>query len=156
MGKALMQFRLVSVDVRNNAIQYIEQIPLDAKRPLVVQIIEDNVRSSNQNRLQHQWYRDMASQGDQCAEDYRRYCKLHYGVPILRADDDYFREQYDRVIKPMEYERKLDFMTGALEIPVTSIMTVEQMTRFLDAVWVGQARQGFRLTDPAFAGLEVY
>jgi len=71
--------------------------------------------------------------------------KLHHGVPILREDSAEFREVYDRAIKGLPYELKIEAMRF---IPVTSIMKVRQMVSYLDAVERECIEAGLTLTDP--------
>lgn len=111
-------------------------------------------RSAAQNRLLYQWYSDAESQGDQTAIEYRAYCKLHFGCQVLYQEDEYFRESFDRVIRPLEYEKKLACMLPPLEMSVTSIMTVKQKSRYLDMVWQYFTGLGFILTDPSLLGIE--
>jgi hypothetical protein len=111
-------------------------------------------RSSQQNRLQFQWVNDAANQGDQTQEEYRAYCKLHYGVPILRNEDEHFRAQYDAIIRPLSYEQKLALMSPPIDFPVTSLMTVKQKTQYLNQMWQHFTGLGFQLTDPAMLGME--
>ena len=89
-------------------------------------------RSRKQNNFSHAWYEQIARE---LREDdtlgWKRYCKLHHGVPILRAEDAEFREMYDAAIKGLTYEQKLKVM-GFL--PVTSLMTKEQLTKYAEAV----------------------
>lgn len=110
----------------------------------------DHTRTLAQNRLQHLWNREIAQQrGDESAEYYRSYNKLRIGVPILRNSSDEYRDQYDRLIKPLPYEEKIQMMMLPLDFPVTSAMTVRQKTEFLDSVyhhWVNE--QGLQLTEP--------
>ena len=105
-------------------------------------------RSLAQNRTQWQWFKDAASQGDQKAWEYRGYCKLHFGVPILRRDSLEYREKYDRIIRPMSYEQKLELMVEPFDFPVTSAMNVAQHGEFLDSVKQHFESVGFKLTDP--------
>ncbi|MCZ4330755.1 hypothetical protein [Castellaniella denitrificans] len=65
------------------------------------------------------------------AAGWKRYCKLHFGVPILRAEAPDFREAYDKSIKPLPYETKLAVMAYW---PVTSIMDRSQIARYIDAI----------------------
>ena len=59
-------------------------------------------------------------------------CKLHFGVPILRAEDPDFREFYDAGMKSvLSYEQKLKAMRF---VPVTSIMTQDQFDRYAHEV----------------------
>jgi hypothetical protein len=114
----------------------------------------EDSRSNRQNRLSFEWYNDASKQGDQEPWEYRAYCKLHFGVPILRAEREDFRLQYDEIVKPLPYAEKLALMIGPIELPVTSLMTVKQMSKYLDAVWQHFTGLGFQLTDPQLMGLE--
>ena len=105
-----------------------------------------DLRSLQQNRMQHKWLRDMEKQGDQTAEEYRAYCKLHFGVPLRRIEDDNFRAVYDEVIRPLDYEKKLKIMSVPIDLPVTSEMSVETMAKYLKAVSDFGIERGFRLT----------
>lgn len=106
-------------------------------------------RSLQQNRLQHLWHKEAAEQlQDETAEEKRAYCKLHFGIPILRAESDDFRDTYDRIIRPMSYEQKLELMAAPIDFPVTRIMTVKQKTQFLDAVFGHYTSLGVQLTMP--------
>lgn len=122
--------------------------------PYTVNIIDGESRSLAQNRLQHQWMLDLSSQGDQSPSDYRKECKLWFGVPLLRAEDERFREQYDRTIKGLPYATKIDLMDEPIDFPVTRLMTKRQMTRYLDAIWQHYTGNGFVLTDPSVMGLD--
>lgn len=59
------------------------------------------------------------------------YCKLHHGVPILRAEDPEYREIYDASIKAMAYEQKLKVMRY---FPVTSLMDKKQINKYIEAL----------------------
>lgn len=113
-------------------------------------------RTIQQNRLQFQWFNDAEQQGDDTAKGYRAYCKLHFGVPILRAHDEEFRAVYDAIIKPAPYEHKLMMMMEPIDLPVTSRMKIKQFTQYLDAVWNHFTGLGFQLTDPAMLGIDDY
>ena len=92
-------------------------------------------RSLPQNSISHAWYEQLARElREDNALGWKCYCKLHYGVPILRAEDEQFRETYDAVIKPLTYERKLVAMRAW---PVTSLMTKEQLSQYLELMRAG-------------------
>lgn len=120
----------------------------DRKMPVTVTWTQGAPRSNAQNKLAQRWFADIARQlGDQTQEDVRAECKLRFGVPILREENEVFRISYDRVLKHMTYEQKIEAVK-AFDLPVTRLMTVKQMTAFMDEmqrVWIGQ---GVRLTDP--------
>lgn len=106
-------------------------------------------RTLEQNRLQRQWLNEISEQlGDRTPEEARGYCKLTIGVPILRAENEKFREHYDRVIRPMPYETKLALMMEPFDFPVTRLMTTSQHTKYLDGIQRHFAEQGVLLTSP--------
>jgi hypothetical protein len=99
--------------------------------------------------LQRLWCREAAEQlQDETAEQKRGYCKLHFGVPILRMEDEEFCEVYDRVIRPLLYEQKLALMMVPIDLPVTSRMKTRQKKDYLDAVYQHFTGQGVKLTEP--------
>jgi hypothetical protein len=103
-------------------------------------------RTGEQNALAFAWYAEVAAKvGQESARDVRRYCKLHHGVPIMRAEDAEFREAYDVVIKPLAYELKLIAMDSW---PVTSLMETVQLSQYLEAVQQDYMRQGVMLEFP--------
>lgn len=118
------------------------------KLPFTLTITKGAPRSVEQNKIQRLWLNEAAKQGDQTAEEYRGYCKLHFGVPILRSEDEKFKEVYDRVVRPLSYEDKLTIMMVPLDLPVTRLMTKKQKTRYLDAMYQHLTGQGFHLTEP--------
>ena len=127
----------------------------DSEQPMEVVIRPyRSKRSQEQNRLQWFWLGEAEEQGDQTAEEYRAYCKLHLGVPILRAEDEHFRERYDQVVKGLPYETKLELMSEPFDFPVTRLMKTEQMTRYLEAMRRDLLQQGIALTSPEKAGIE--
>jgi C-terminal processing protease CtpA/Prc len=118
------------------------------KLPITVTWTQGAPRSTAQNRLAQRWFTDIATQlGDQTHEDVRAECKLHFGVPILRAENEAFRLSYDRVLKALPYEEKLAAIK-AFDLPVTRLMNVKQMTAFMDEMQRHWSGQGVRLTDP--------
>lgn len=119
------------------------------KLPFTVSIEQGRKRSTDQNRLQRLWQKEVAEQlGDRSPEDVRAYCKLHFGVPIRRAASEAFAEAYDRDIRPLPYELKLRLMATPHDYPVTRDMTAKQHTDYLDAMHAHFTGEGIVLTDP--------
>jgi len=101
-------------------------------RYLEVTIKNGKVRSIKQNSTTHRWYQQLALEMKEYdALSWKCYCKLHHGIPILRAEDDEFKSAYDSVIKPLSYENKL---IGMRCWPVTSLMNKDQLSRYAEAV----------------------
>lgn len=118
------------------------------KMPITVSWAQGASRSAAQNRLSQRWYSDISRQlGDRTHEDVRAECKLRFGVPILRAENEAFRLSYDQIMKPMPYEAKLEAVK-AFDLPVTRLMLVDQMRAYMDEVQREFSQQGIHLTDP--------
>lgn len=99
-----------------------------AQNYLRVTLSTDKPRSLPQNNLIYAMYEQISREGGQeDVKEVRRRCKLHYGVPILRAEDEEYRAKYDLVIKPLAYEIKLE----AMDVwPVSSVMSTDQLSRY--------------------------
>ncbi len=103
-------------------------------------------RSLNQNDLSHAWYSQMAREiKDDDELGHKCYCKLHHGVPILRAEDEDFRAFYDSALKSLSYEKKLQAMKY---LPVTSLMTKKQLNEYLEDVRMDYLDRGVVLEYP--------
>ena len=103
-------------------------------------------RTLSQSALSHCWYDQIAKElGDQTEEEVKCECKLRFGVPILRADDPDFRDMYDSGIKGLTYETKLKAMRF---IPVTSLMSREQLSKYLEQLQREFAGRGISLEFP--------
>lgn len=119
------------------------------KLPVTISVTAGEHRTTPQNRLQRQWCNDVAQQlGDCTAEDVRAYSKLHFGVPILRAENEAYCAKYDATVRPLPYEMKLRLMAAPFDLAVTREMTVKQLTAYLDAMSRHWSGMGVRLTDP--------
>lgn len=107
-------------------------------------LVEGKHRSLSANALSHVFYDKISREiGEQTPEEVRCECKLRYGVPILRAGDPDFRAMYDRAIKThLSYEEKLQAMRL---LPVTSLMTREQMKRYISTLQSEYAKRGVEL-----------
>lgn len=130
-------------------IQNLVTLLRNRELPCTVTVTKGRPRSTKQNRLQRLWVKEAAEQmGDESAEEKRGYCKLVLGVPILRTEDDEFREAYDNHVKGLPYESKLACMMEPIDLPVTRRMTTAQKKQYLDAMYQHFAGLGVHLTDP--------
>lgn len=116
--------------------------------PFTVDIAKGKRRTVKQNSLQFRWLTDASQQLGETVEELRGYCKLHFGVPILRTEDPEFCEAYDRVFRKLSPEQQLAAMMIPLDLPVTRRFTTSQETRYLDAIARYFAFRGVRLTEP--------
>ena len=114
-------------------------------------------RSILQNSLQHRIYAMMDKKLKWGTDDIKAHCKLHYGVPIMR-EQDLFNEIYcTAILRNLDYDQKLKLMHGEM-FRVTSLMTVEQGSRYISQLFKFGAEQGCDLSDATreFDELERY
>jgi len=118
--------------------------------PITVKWSKGLDRSNQQNALAFKWYAEIASQmGDREASEVRSHCKLNYGVKMLVTENEDFREQWYRLFKDrFSYEEKLALMVEPHDYPVTRLMKVSQMTRYLEAILQEFTPLGVALTMP--------
>jgi hypothetical protein len=117
--------------------------------PIIFEIRrESRHRTWQQNKLQRKWCLEAEQQGDCTAEEYRGYCKLHFGVPILRAEDEEFAAKYEQYIRGLPYETKMALMMEPFDFPVTRLMDTDQKARYLNKVYEYFTGLGMRLTEP--------
>lgn len=117
-----------------------------SRRYLEITVKEGKGRSVEQNAVMHGWFGQVARElREDDPRGVKRFCKLHFGVPILRAEDDDFRAAYDRVIKPLDYEDKLVAMDI---LPVTSAMTTIQLDACMTDIQGHYAKHGVALVYP--------
>ena len=103
-----------------------------ARKYITVTVMHGKKRSLSQNDISHAWYQQVANElREDTPLGVKSFCKLHMGIPILRAESDDFREKYDRAVKPMDYPDKLTLMEW---FPVTSLMTTPQLSEYLEKV----------------------
>ena len=130
---------------RKMLVKFIESHRL----PMTVNVAVGGKRTAKQNRLNRQWMLDIAAQVDGWDAEYARgYCKLHFGIPILRSEDEAFCQEYDLIVRPLPYEHKLKLMMVPFDFGVTRRMSTKQQTAYLDAVHRHFSEQGVILTDP--------
>jgi len=121
----------------------------EQKMPFSISIERGAKRTTEQNKLQRLWMKEAAEQiSGNTSEELRGFCKLHFGVPILREENEDFREKYDAVVKPLGYDEKLAIMMEPLDLPVTRLMKTDQKSRYLDAIYRHFAEIGVVLTLP--------
>ena len=97
------------------------------------------------NALSHIWYAYAEEcKGDEFEDDIKCFCKLNYGVPILRKEDQEFNRFYNMALFNKTYEQKIESMKF---VPITSRMTKDQMNRYMTRMQVEFANMGIILTS---------
>jgi len=89
-------------------------------------------RSVEQNAVMHGWFSQISKTlGEDTPEEVKRFCKLTLGVPILRGADEDFCAFYDKALKGLSYEQKIEAMKY---LDVTSLFSTDQMLEFMTAM----------------------
>jgi len=106
---------------------------LDYSEPLSFEVERlSQKRSLPQNNKSHVWYNQVDKQLCLPIGTTRCECKLYFGIPMLKAEDQDFAARYDGLIKDrFTKEEKLELMRW---FPVTSLMTKSQKSRYLETI----------------------
>ena len=104
-------------------------------------------RSSDQNEMFYALYQQISLQkDDESIVDIRRHCKAYYGIPILLAGDPAFAAMYTKgIMHHLTVEEKLEAMDI---LPVSSRMSKEQGTEYIDTIIREYTKAGYSLTHP--------
>jgi hypothetical protein len=113
--------------------------------PFLLQVTEKLSRSHQQNKLMWRWANDIASQTGYSADEVQARWKAKFGIPILSESEKY-RALYERI--PWRDGSNEEIIRMLEYLPVTSHMTVAQMTLLLGRVEAFHTLAGHKLTDP--------
>lgn len=110
-------------------------------------------RTLDQNALWFAMYQRIAQMteiGD--VEDARRYCKLHFGVPIMRKASEDFRHAWNVSFLLLTYETKLELMGecalfGPDGFPVTRLFDRAQGIAYTDKIVAEFSARGVVFDD---------
>lgn len=117
--------------------------------PFTVTVTKGKPRSVESNRLQRLWLKEAAEQLEgHDAEDIRGYCKLAFGVPILRRDDEAYDHEWKTLMAPKSHQEQLALMRMPFDLAVTRKFTRKQHTEFLDRMSQFLIERGVVLTEP--------
>ena len=145
---ARLEWHITDAGQLASVIAYLKQ----AKPPFRVTIQPgEERRRSRQSRFVYEAYARIAEAlGDHTPSEVRAITKLCVGVPILRAEDEAFREKYDAKVRPFPYEQKLEFMLEPWDFPVTRLMSVRQMSDYIRQMlqfWDERGAPGLMLSE---------
>lgn len=104
----------------------------EQKRYIQLTIDTGKKRSLPQNAIGHAWYLQVSrTEHEFTPEEVKCLCKFHFGLPILRGDDEEFNAICEAVIDPLPYESQIKAM---IYFPVTSLMKTKQKAEYLETV----------------------
>lgn len=121
---------------------------------VIVSISLKDDRSSAQNRLMQQWFKDINQQSQAGIEYESGRCKIAYFLPVMgRSEDQNVREQCE-FLRFIYNERGYEFLCDLLgnsRVESTRIMGVKDFAEALTAMYRGECQ--YKLTDPSMQGL---
>lgn len=95
------------------------------------QVTISDKRSLDQNSATRLCYKQIQEHKEWTAKETERHCKLIYGVPILRRDDEVQNYVFSQTIDKGNYEQKLKMMDA---FAVTSIMNTAQLSEMIECM----------------------
>ena len=137
---------IFNAESRQYAMQEVSDLPSDGTMKVTIGKVTSK-RSEAQNRLSWLWYGIRGEETGNTPEYEHAFCKLRYGVPIMRRDSEEFCYAYDTFIKPHGYEEKLAFIMNT-DFPVTRDMSTKQYSEYLDTIDRESAEFGIQLPHP--------
>lgn len=146
------RLRINSKESLTAAIAKIGKMFVEHKH-LVASIRIGKDRTLDQNGLWFGMYKRISEMTEiGTPEDARKYCKLHFGVPIMRRDDEGFRAGWDKLIRHLPYEEKLALMGacalfGEEGFPVTRLFGRKQGVEYTEAIAAEFTARGVYLDD---------
>lgn len=104
-------------------------------------------RTKQQNRTLHMWFGEIARhQADLDATEVKGMCHRRWGLTIrLRSKE--FSWLWDRSGKNLPYEQQCKLLASGL-LNVSSGMTVDELSEYMDAMYRHFRDDGVPLTDP--------
>lgn len=148
------EFWVIKSDAQKaGAAAHLATLPVSVDHPYSIKIEPFKLdRRAAQNRLSHMWYLEVSKQGKEYTpEQVKSIAKLRWGVPILLAENEDFAAYWAKVSPVFPtYEERWEMLMP--RTPVTSEMTVKQMSQFLGDFQRVMGSK-YKLTDPALMGV---
>lgn len=125
-------------------------------KSIIVTICEKDDRSSAQNRLMHQWFKDIDKQTKSGVEYESGRCKLSYFLPVMgRSENKEVREACE-LLRYIYAERGREYLIKVLGqslVQSTSLLSVKEFAEAMTEMYRSEC--GYNLTDPSMQGLDI-
>lgn len=152
----MTKFYIINNNILQNAITEIRSVMAKGITPLVSISEKKEDRSKAQNRLMHQWFKDINNMTNHGLEFESGRCKYAYFLPVMASSEN--EEAVDQywVIKELEkifgYERVCEMLAKST-IASTSLLKTKEFAQALTAMQQGEYQ--YCLTDPSMMGLDM-
>ena len=140
--------RLLDFKTKGEAEAYIEtDAGADYKtfaRALLARIFF--ARTTNQNALLHQWFAQIANQGNADAKMVKGQCHHEWALDI-RLRDEQFAWIWERTGALLSYEKQCSLLASET-LGVSSRMSTKELKEYMDQIQRHYAGRGVHLTQP--------
>lgn len=151
----MTKFYIINNNILQNAITEIRAVMAKGITPLVSISEKKEDRSSAQNRLMHQWFKDINNQTNNGIEYEAGRCKIAYFLPVMaRSEDEEIRaycKKLREIYRNMGHEFLSDLL-GSSQLSSTSLLGVKDFAEAMTNMY--RSEYQYQLTDPQFAGLD--
>lgn len=139
-----LQINVTSTDdfprVKKSMVEYLKKYG-----KIVVNIVDARRRSDLQNRLQHAMYREIGKQLYGNDDHFAKCeCKLTIGVKLLRDSSEDFKKVYDKNLRHLDHETKLEIISV---IPVSSLLSMGAAHQYIEKIYDDYAQKGVNWSD---------
>lgn len=122
------------------------------KKYLTITIKTGRDRTLDQNALWFAMYKRVSQVLNWHIDEARRYCKLHFGVPLMRNECADFRKSWNELLLHLSYEKKLELMganplLGPDGFPVTRLFNRAQGIEYTNRIVDDFREQGVFFDD---------
>lgn len=148
------QYNLINENVKRNVITYIQSLPADGKRKIVIS--DAGSKSARQRGLQWKWYSEVAHAGiggihEDTKEGVHLASKYRWALPIFIRDDEFFAELW--TTWKVQHDGNEDALRWFVDTQVhTEKFNTSQMAEYLTE-FQRYYSQRVSLTDPDDKGL---
>lgn len=151
----MSKFYIVNNSTFQNAIACINDMRAKGITPLVSISEKKEDRSSAQNRLMHQWFKDISNQTNNGIEYEAGRCKIAYFLPVMARSDDEEIRAYCKKLREIYRNMGHEFLSnllGSSQLASTSLLGVKDFAEAMTNMY--RAEYQYRLTDPQTMGLD--
>lgn len=152
----MTKFYIKDNNIFQNMVAQIREIQAKGVIPLVSISEKKEDRSKAQNRLMHQWFKDINNMTNHGLEFESGRCKYAYFLPVMASSENEEAKEAYELIKEIEKLRSYEYVCSALGMSLlasTRMLKTKEFAQALTAMQQGEYQ--YCLTDPSMMGLDM-
>lgn len=150
------KFNITNNSILQNCVSRINEIRDAGGIPIVSISDKKEDRSKAQNRLMHQWFKDIHNMTGHGLGFESGRCKYSYFLPVMASSENEEAVQAYELIKMIEQSRGYEYACTALGMSIiasTRTLKTKEFAQALTAMYASES--GYCLTDPSTMGLDM-